>query len=247
MAWFRSQKSRGLKVCTWSGGTDEEIAAMLAAHYAGQIDIHDYWTVGDERTVSLSAMDATGVNESHPAQNVVLVLSNAGGKYLADGVTECAFQVDQKYCLGGASANENGYMNSDRTNIGGWKVTPRRTWCNSIYYNAFPSSLKPIFKQHINKNGIDNGGTIENTLDYFALRAEIEIFGECTISVQGEGSQVKLYETQTYIQKNNSAYWGRSRDTANATSFLRVIPNTPTRGYSYWSNNNLSIAPFGVI
>ena len=44
------------KIVTWAGGTDEEIVLMVAAADAGYIDLTDYWAVGQERTVHLSAM-----------------------------------------------------------------------------------------------------------------------------------------------------------------------------------------------
>ena len=67
-----------IKIVTWAGGTDEEIVKMVAAADAGLINLSDYWVVGDTRTVQLSAMSATGVGESHEAQEVDLVLMHAG-------------------------------------------------------------------------------------------------------------------------------------------------------------------------
>jgi len=58
---FGDDNQSGVKIVSFASGTDQELADMLAAHYAGDIDIHDYWSVGDTRTVSLSAMDATYV------------------------------------------------------------------------------------------------------------------------------------------------------------------------------------------
>lgn len=217
-----------LTIVSWANGSDAEVAAMLEAHYAGQIDIHDYWSVGDERVVNLSAMAATGVGESHAAQSVTLVLSNVGGKYLADGVTKCAFQWDQKNCL-----LEAGYMNSSNTNAGGWKNSARRGWCNNVYYNAIPETLRPIFKQHINKSGLGGGSSsgVEDTTDYIALRAEEEIFGSRTYSVAGEGSQVTYYQTSANRIKNlgdagsASAWWERSPRSGNSSTFCNVYNN----------------------
>lgn len=248
MGYFESRKGAGFSVVTWANGTDEEIAAMLQAHYAGKINIHDYWTVGDERVVNLSAMEATGVGESHAAQNVTLVLSNAGGKYLADGVTECAFQWDQKNAL-----IKTGYMNSTSTNSGGWKNSARRTWCNSVYYNAIPSTLRPIFKQHINKSGLGGGssGGTENTIDYIGLRAEIEVFGSLTYSVSGEGSQVTYYQTSANrIKKLGDAgsvsdWCERSPRSGFSNRFCVVNNNgTASDGYPYTVRG---LVLFGVI
>ena len=165
------------KIVTWAGGTDEEIVAMVAAADAGLINLSDYWAVGDTRTVQLSAMSATGVGESHSAQEVDLVLMHTGGYELneavASGRTECSFVVGQKDSLATA-----GYMNSSNTNSGSWEGSARRTWCNEVYKNALPNTLLPIFKQFktITAETYD-GTTLKTSLDYFALPAEREVFG----------------------------------------------------------------------
>ena len=132
MSWIkcgRALSSTEYVPPSWSDGTDEEIVEALEKHYAGEIDLTEYWSVGDERTVSLSSMgEMSPLTDTHAAQDVVFVLSNVGGKYLADGVTECAFQVDQKNCL-----LETGRMHNFSSNSGGWRDCHRRTWCNSIY------------------------------------------------------------------------------------------------------------------
>lgn len=254
MGWIPSFKkpdsgSSGPEIVTWSEGTDEQIVAMLDAHYNGDIDIHDYWSVGDKRTVQLSAMTATDVGETHTAQNVTFILTDVGGKYLTDGVTECAFQVDQKDCL-----LENGYMNSSRTNTGGWKNSKRRVWCNDTYYNAIPETLRPIFKQYINQSGTGGGSSsgTESTVDYFALRAEIEVFNKITYSVTGEGSKVTYYLTSANRIKNAGdssgsacAWFGRSPRSGAINAFCGV--NINGSAAIPIANDNNFIAPFGVI
>ena len=188
------QANKGLKIVTWADGTDDEIAAMLDAHYAGIINIHDYWHVGDERVVHLSAMDAYANlnNESHVAQDVTMVLMNEGGKTLVasiNGVNECAFIVGQKEVLSdhifednGLNIRRYGYMNdpsSDDTLPRGWYNCERRIWCNTTYRDALPLSLKRIFKQHINVSDYNGKSTQiqKDTIDYFALPSEKEVLG----------------------------------------------------------------------
>ena len=245
-------KDRSLTIVTWADGTDEELSAMLEAHYAGLINIHDYWAVGDERTVQLSAMNATGVGESHVAQSVTMVLMNEGGKTLANGKT-CAFVVGQKNFLANGTSREAGYMNSSNTNAGGWKSSARRTWCNETYYNAIASGFKALLKQFINKSGTGGGSSsgTEDTTDWTALPAEVEVFGSTTYSVSGEGSQFKYYETSANrIKKAGDSgsadlWWERSPYSGNSGNFCRVYSNGGA------GSNNASraygIAPFGVI
>lgn len=138
----------------WSTGTDEEIVAMVNAADTGAIKLSDYWEVGQERTVSLPAMEATNVGETHAAQEVTLVLLNAGGKTLANG-KECNFIVGLKDCL-----NETGYMNPTDTNEGSWEGSARRAWCNNEFKTAMLSTgIGSIFKQHQNITAKTYNGT----------------------------------------------------------------------------------------
>jgi len=251
MSWFPSvMKKKEIKVVTWKYGTDEELADMLEAHYNGDINIHDYWSVGDERIVHLSAMSATGVGESHVAQDVTMVLMNEGGKTLANGKT-CAFVVGQKNFLANGTTLEGGYMNSSNTNTGGWKGSARRTWCNETYYNAIASGFKALLKQFINKSGIGGGSSsgTENTTDWTALAAEFEVFGSTTCSVFGEGSQFKYYETSANRIKNVNGsalpWWERSPRSGDSYSFCFVTYGGDSDRYS--ANANYGLAPFFCI
>lgn len=184
-----------LKIVTWAGGTDEEIAAMVEAADAGTINLADYWTVGDTRAIQLSAMSATGVGESHAAQEVDLVLMHAGGYELADGST-CNFVVGQKDSLA-----ERGYMNSTNTNDGSWDGSARRAWCNSVYKNAIPSTLLPIFKQFKTITAQTyNGSTNQTSVDYFALPAAKEVFGGSASSAGKATSFSNLTEFNALFQ-----------------------------------------------
>lgn len=100
---------------------------------------------------------------------MTLVLMNAGGKTLSNGKT-CSFVVGQKNGLANGTNGEYGYMNSSNTNAGGWDGCARRTWCNSVYYNAIPSTLRGIFKKFKNVTAsAGNVATTKESEDYFAL------------------------------------------------------------------------------
>ena len=254
MSWIPSYKKpaggSSYVPCDWSTGTDEEIVEALEQHYAGNCDLHEYWSVGDERTVSLSAITGSpNVSENQSAQNIILVITEIGGKTLADGTTECCFQIDQKNSL-----TTEGYMNGGNNNVNGWSGSSRRTWCNDQYYNAFPSTLKSIFKQFINKSGQGSGsssGTYDTT-DYFALRAEIEITGSTNYSVSGEGTQIEWYKTSSNRIKtgnffsNANEYWLRSP--SNFDQRFNYISGSGTcTVYNGYASQQRGIAPFGVI
>lgn len=243
------------RIVTWADGTDAEIFAMLNAHYAGVINIYDYWHVGDERTVHLNAMEATGVEESHVAQDVTMVLMNAGGKTLVspiNGHSECAFIVGQKNMLANGTSGEDGYMNSSNTNSGGWDSCARRTWCNSVYKNALPSTLVGIFKEYQNITANGSSSSTTTSSDYFALPSEKEVFGSTTYAnstAEASNTQFKYYETSSNRIKNvngsASYWWERSPRDGSSNRFCSVSYN----GNAYYNSasTNIGLAPFGVI
>lgn len=228
---------------TWANGTQEELAKMLQDHYDGKIDIHDYWAVGDEREVNLESL-------GYGSQTITMVLLNSGGKTLSDGITECAFVVGLKNVL---SVNDTKPMNSSGTNIGGWRDCTARTWCNGTFKDALPSDIKDLFKQFKNNSGQGGGSTsgVYETIDYFALPAEIEVQGTTTNSVSGEGSQFEYYETAANrIKYNHGAstgrkYWMRSPYNANDLSFCLTWTDGTIRTDSAVNYNYM--APFGCI
>ena len=234
------------KIVSWADGTDEEVAAMVAAADAGKLNLSDYWHEGDERTVHLSAMSATGVGETHAAQDVVMVLSDPGHFTLASG-KPCNFVVLQKDCL-----KETGYMNSYSTNNGGWNGCPRRTWCNSVYRNAIPSGLRGIFKQFTTYAANGTGSTSVASSDYFALFSEKEVFGSTTYansSAESQNTQLKWFKTSSNrIKKLNGSkygWWERSPYSGYLNRFCRVANG----GLADWSyvDDGYGLAPFGCI
>ena len=196
----------------WSTGTDEEITAMVNAYYSGKFtleDIKSVWHLGDTRSVDLSAMEATGVGESHRAQTVEFQILDFDHDTLTTpvgSITKALITVDIKNCLRdvnvtdttGSSNTEHGYMNSSNTNVGGWTSCARRTWCNNVFYNALPSYFKSLVKPVDKLTSAGNQSSIINTdSDYCFLLSEIEIFGSISYSKAGEGSQYAWFANAT--------------------------------------------------
>ena len=243
-------------VASWTKGTDAEVVETLRKHYAGEIDITEYWAVGDERKVRLSAMNGIEGTETHDSQTITLVLSAVGGKTLTDG-GECAFQVDQKDCL-----KTSGCIDTDsHSSIFYWRDCDRRSWLNSTYYNAMPETLRSIFKQFKNKSGCYPNSTLTETDDYFAYRASVEIMGSSGTGIEptapGEGTQVEWYETSiNRIKKGNKVdnyyvpYGTRSFTFNEYVSPIQIVGAEQT-GRTYTEEVIImvetGIAPFGVI
>lgn len=248
---------RPFNIVTWADGTDAEIVAMVNAADDGMINLADYWSVGDERQVTLSAMSATGVGESHVEQTVTFVLMNAGGKTLVNptpsGRSECSFIVGMKNGLA-----EKGYMNSSDTSYGGWDECARRTWCNDVFRNAIPSTLQEIFKQHHNITAWGSGSNTRDSIDYFAFPAEKEVFGSvhnANSTAESSLTQFQYYVTPSNRVKNAGGsgsfdFWFL-RSSHNTAPNMFCIVNASTDpsyqpGSDHASDANL-LSPFGVI
>lgn len=242
---------------SWSTGTDEEIVRAIAAADAGEIDLYNDngWRVGDTRTVSLSAMEATGtydgvtwsVGETHEAQTIELVLMHHGGVKLADG-NSCHFVVGMKDSL-----NESGYMNLSLPNSGSWDGCARRSWCNGAFRQAIPDSLRGIFKpmQTITAETY-NGTTLKTSTDYFALPAEYEVCGKLNASNSTEAAslvQFTWYATSANrVKKQNgsaSPWWERSPSARYSADFCIIMYDGAATSID--ARHTRGLSPFGCI
>lgn len=235
------------KIVTFANGTDEEIVAMINAHYNNKINIQDYWAVGDKRKVSLSEMSATGVSESHRAQTVEFAIADFehddlttainGHAKAAVTLTQVDYLMDAECAAGtkyGGKNTENGYMKNYNSSYGGWEKSTRRSWCNSMCYNALPSVLKNEVKEVDKKTLGDNtNSTIVTTADKVFLLSEIEVFGSIKYSAAGEGNQyqyyknavVNRYKLPKWSKADNQitmSWWMRSPSANNHYDFCNV-------------------------
>lgn len=200
-----------LKIVTFADGTDAEIARMIKAHYAGKINIGEYWAVGDKRTIHHNAMDATGVSESHKANDYAYVIIgiehddlvtaiNGKAKAAITIQTERLLYLDTttKYNNSLDASHECGYMNSSDMNSGGWEGCERRTWCNNVYKKCLPAYVQSMMKQVKKLTSVGGqSSTIKTSNDYAFLLSEIEIFGNIPYSFEGEGTQYQYFKNAT--------------------------------------------------
>ena len=240
MAFFLANYVTGsspIEIKSFSQATDAEITAMLTAVRNGDITYQDLvdggWTVGAERSVSLSAMSATGVGESHVAQTATWVILhgkdffdlNEGGKNL--------FVVGLKDML-----TELGYMNSTGTNSGGWDSCARRTWCNNIFKNAIPTEELNWFKQFKVKASNGNKSTsVTESTDWFTLPSRAEVFGgsNTIYTPDSEGTTVLSYYSDSNNRIKTRGWWLRSPAVSYSNYFCSVgggdgslTPDLPT-------------------
>ena len=146
-------------------------------------------------------------------------------------------------------------MNSSNTSSGSWNGSARRTWCNNVFRNAIPSTLRAIFKQFKTVTAqAYNSSTNQTSVDYFALPAEKEIFGSRTYSNETEFNalfQFDYYKTTSNrvkkLGKTGAAYswWERSPEYVYSGSFCRV--NSDGAASSSDASGSRGLAPFGCI
>jgi len=235
---------------SFSSTTDAQFAAIVSALDAEKISIDDLpWAVGDTRTVPLSSMPATGVGESHGEEDVTLVIQNVGGVTLTSG-KQCHYVVGLLNSLVTA-----GYMNSSDTNLGSWKSSARRAWCNNVFRNAIPTTVRGCFKQFKCVTATEyNSSANTTTDDYFAVPAEKEVIGRRNYSSQTEADALTQFEwyktTANRIKKagdNRSAYswWLRSPKYNDSHIFC----NVNTVGYvdTIGAYSGFGLSPFGCI
>jgi len=253
-------KSTTIAPKSFASATDAEITAMVAAHDAGQIDLTEIWSVGDQRTVQLSAMTATGVGESHVAQSQTLVLmdSTCDGFTITGTNKKPTFIVGLKNFLAKGTSEEYGYMNSTDTNTGGWNSCARRTWCNNVFKNALPSALLPAFKQftwQIGRGGGATSGLISSD-DYFALPPGKAIFGSTTHYAQTDEdnlfNQWEYYTTSANRKKypgdssTSADYWWECSPCSGDSYGFCYVAYTGGADY-YYASDTSGLAPFGCI
>lgn len=235
-------KGLNLKIVTFADGTDAEIEKMIEAHYAGKINIGDYWAVGDKRIIHHNAMDATGVSESHKANDYAYVIIGIEHDDLAtaiNGKTKAAITIQTErmlyldttteYNSSYDASHECGYMNSSDTNSGGWEGCERRTWCNNVYKECLPTYIRDMMKQVKKLTSVGRySDIIKTSNDYAFLPSEIEIFGSASNSYAGEGKQYQYFKNaaanickKPYYSSNYASgfWWERSPHIGSSSDF----------------------------
>ena len=176
-------------VVDFASASWEEIAVMIMRHYSGTINLADFWSVGDVKTISYGAMAANGVGETHEAATQKIVILGFDHDTISGG-TKSAVTIG---FLNGI--NTPGYIHPVNTNIGGWNSCNRRAWCNGTFYNALPAGLRSIIKT-VDKyyTAGNRSSNIMTCSDKCFLLSESEIVGNnVSQSFAGEGEQYPFF------------------------------------------------------
>lgn len=135
-----------LKIVTWADGSWDDISKMLEAHYNGEIDISDYWSVGDIRMVDVSTISAMPpLTDTHSEGSYEFQILGFAHDNLADGSGKSAITIWQK-----TGFNNKGMpiVADSRGNsaLPKWEDSDRRMWCRTNYFNALPVELSSLIK-----------------------------------------------------------------------------------------------------
>ena len=230
-------KGKTLDEYTW-----EEISYISSNGLAGEYGFQ----VGGAKAITLNGTvgDLTldnyqtyafiiGINHNTELEGNNLIHFQVGKTALSSGV-DIAFTASQLY------------MNTSSTNVGGWKESYMRnsicgaslTSYSGTFISAIPDDLrlvlKPVIKYTDNVGGASGNvaANITNTVDYFFLLSDYEIFGTISNSNDYEADyqqQYAYYAAQnskikyTYRNTNNTCiYWSRSLGRVSDNRFVIV-------------------------
>lgn len=208
-----SATPKALTIVTFADGSDSDIAKMLEAHYAGQINISDYWSVGDKRNITLNGTSY---------EFAIMGFDHYDLTTAINGKTKAAVVIGMVDCYG-----TKYQMNSSDTNVGGWTSSGIRKTVMSTMKGYLPTAIQNLAKQVKTKTSAGSQSTTINTNnDYCFLPSEIEVFGSTTWSVSEEGTQLEYYKTSSNrIKKCNGSagyWWLRSPSSRYTTDFCSV-------------------------
>lgn len=238
-------------VVSFSDGTDEEIMNMIQMHYNGEINIADYWGIGDERKIHLNAM-TTSSPETHVEQDMTFVIIGINHDVLySDPTKKACVTIQSKEVLGSAGEAETGYMSNG---FGAkWDTCIRKSWCN----NEFKKALPIVFGDNIKevKKLVKNNTTGQ----YSSSRNEVFFLTSANVFSE----QVSDYSEEIYpyfsdqsnvikkVNDNGSAsnlsfpWWLSDYGYYNSTTysiFFEVL-DVGTRGNASSKYQNVGLAP----
>lgn len=247
--------NEAIRITNWTGSQtlafqgdiiDLSLSETIAAHDRGDINLSDYWAIGDERTVQLGAISAKSngaFSTAMNAQNITLVLMNEGYTAKNSGSTKVGhYVVGQKSILSSAVK-----MDYDWSNTGAWNNCDLRNELDSTYYNALPSDIKSLLKTFTVYTAVIANGNLTGSSSKVSLFAEKEL-GYSGYSPSYEHSVLNVinyFSVSSSHRDVGSSYWTRSEYATDEQYFICMTAAGGSTIRQY--NKTAGLRPFFVI
>ena len=190
-------------------------------------NVPDTWVVGNSKTMTIGGknyqIDIIGKNHD---------------TYTAGGKAPLTFQMHNCYA-------DTKQMNSSDINEGGWTSCAMRSTHLPAILTLMPSEVRSAIRE-VNKltSAGSYSSTIKTTAAKLFLPSAIEIFGNTTYSVSGEGTQYAYYKAGNSKVKNRSGstvdWWERSPTSDAEYSFCCVYRDGSENYFD--ANNSRGVA-----
>lgn len=204
-----------LEIVDFSTGTNKQIQAMLNAHYNDEINISDYWHIGDTRLIHINEIPGSSVgDEDHAAQDMTIIIIGIEHDDLVEpinGHTKSAITVQCREILSNDGYDESGYLwgvSHQSVSNDNWSQNPRREWFNTNFINALPTEVNSNIKlvKKLCCSNHSGSGPITTEEKSFLLSVS-EIKGNTSVSTYPgneakEGKQYDYFKTHTDLIKH---------------------------------------------
>ena len=192
-------------IVSFSNGSDAEISAMLDAHYAGKINISDYWSVGDTRQMYLSAtLPTTGATMPHGAQKMTFVILGFDHDKLSTSKGTRSYAAVTIQCREALySFNETDYVTgTDEIDYVTTLINqPIRTYLSNTFINSLPSTFNGLVKS-VSKSYDGSNVTDKGFLLSYSEVCGSEYYEYYNKSYPTEGKQYPYFVTKSKRRKN---------------------------------------------
>ena len=187
---------------------DNTWAQIIDACHKNQVP--DTWAVGNQKPMTINGT----------AYTIDIIGKNHDDYADGSGKAPLTFQMHDCYA-------DRKMMNGGSTNSGGWTSCSMRQTDLPAILALMPTEVQNGIRE-VNKltSAGSKSSTINTTADKLFLLSEIEIFGNITYSVSGEGTQYDYYKVGNSKVKNYNGsanyWWQRSPRIGNYSSFCAV-------------------------
>lgn len=203
-----------VEIVAFPDGTDAQIAAMVEAHYKGEISVYEHWAVGDTRTIIVNGSEYTIAILDFEHDDLTKPVS---------GHSKAAVSIQMVDCLSVKYS-----MNDTDTNYGSWESSKLREMMNGVMPDWFPYVLRSQIKPVDKKTTMGNQNTeISITSDKLWLpsQAETGLRTDNQAYVQ-EGAAYPYFSTAGSRTKkcegSDCSWWSRSPYISKNDSFCCV-------------------------